>query len=82
VARHAAVIRDWTRARALAALQFLASLPHSRPGVDVRMLAEVMDTLFWHLLGRASRMSTRELDRWVDMTTHLLYCGLFGDAAA
>ena len=77
IARHAAAIRDWTRGRALAALQFLHSLPRARQDVDLATLADAMDTLFWHLLGRASRMPTREVDRWVDTTAHLLYCGVF-----
>jgi len=74
-------IRTWTTARVTAAFERLQRLPGARPGVDVAGLARAMDSFFWNLLAQAVQLPSRELERWIDSATHLIYHALFTDRA-
>ena len=72
-------IHAWTTARVLAVFRALQQLPGARSGVDVAALARVVDSFFWNLLAQAPRVSSTELNEWIDGTTHLIYHALFRD---
>lgn len=90
-----AQIHTWTKARVMAAFEFLQQLPGARGGVDLPALAEVMDSFFWNLLAQAASLNvkpteppavpaepvapTANLNRWIDSSTHLIYHALFTD---
>ena len=82
LARKQQEIHEWTTSRVLTVFQTLQRVPGARPDVDVRGLARAMDTLFWSLLGQATRMRKAELNRWIDSATHLIYHALFLDRQA
>ena len=72
-------IHAWTAGRVLAVLRYLQQLPGARPDVDVQGLATVLDSLFWNLLGQASRMPEAELRRSIASVTHLMHHAMFAD---
>jgi len=72
-------IHAWTAARVEALFTFLRQSPGARAGVNVHALAQVMDSFFWSLLARAAAMSKRELNQWIDVSSHLIYHALFKD---
>ena len=72
-------IQEWTSSRARALFEHLQRMPGARPGVDISTLARVMDKFFWSLLAQALQMPAKELDRWIDSSTHLIYHALFTD---
>jgi AcrR family transcriptional regulator len=72
-------IHGWTTTRVVTVFQLLQQLPGARQGVDVRGLAQVMDSFFWSLLAQAGRLSKVELDQRIDSATHLIYHALFTD---
>jgi AcrR family transcriptional regulator len=80
LARKEAAIHSWTTARIAGLFQQLQTMPGARPGVDIPAPAEVMDNFFWSLLARAHRMPRAELDRWIEVSTHLIFHALFQDA--
>jgi len=80
LARKQRSIREWTAARVAAVFRRLQRLPAARSSVDVDALAEVMDSIFWGLLGRAAQIEDQALERVVNATTHLIYHALFKDA--
>jgi AcrR family transcriptional regulator len=73
-------IQKWTTARTTALFTRMQQLPSARRGVDIPMLARAMDSFFWNLLGQATRISRTELDRWIDVSTDLIYYALFIDS--
>lgn len=79
LARKQEEIGAWTTARVLNVFQMLQQVPGARQGVDVAGLAQVMDGLFWSLLGQAARMPKGELNQWLDSATHLIYHAMFTD---
>jgi AcrR family transcriptional regulator len=81
LAKKDAEIRVWTTTRVYTAFSLLRQLPGARNGVDVNALAEVMDGFFWNLLGQAATVSKADLDGWIGAATHLIFHGLFTDAA-
>jgi AcrR family transcriptional regulator len=74
-----AEIQAWTSGRILLLFQVLQRLPGARPGVDVGALAWAMDVFFWNLLAQAPRMPKPELNRWIDISAHLIFHALFLD---
>jgi AcrR family transcriptional regulator len=74
-------IHAWTTSRVTAVFQRLQQLPGARSGVDVPGLARVMDSFFWSLLAQAVQMPEVELNRWIDLATHLIYHAMFADTA-
>lgn len=80
LARHHAAIHDWTGARITALFERLHQFSGARPGVDIAALAGVMDVFFWNLLSQAVSMPRRELNQWIDVSTHLIYHALFLDS--
>ena len=79
LARKQRQIHVWTAARVEALFKFLRQVPGARAGVDVHALAQVMDSFFWSLLARAAAMSKKELNQWIDISTHMVYHALFKD---
>lgn len=79
LARKQEEIHAWATARVLNVFQMLQQVPGARQGVDVAGLAQVMDGLFWSLLGQAARMPKGELNQWLDSATHLIYHAMFTD---
>ena len=79
LARKQTAIHAWTTARVTALFQSLRQQPGARPKVDVAGLARVMDAFFWSLLAQATRMTTVELNQWLDTSVHLIYHALFLD---
>ncbi len=79
LARKQARIHAWTSGRILLLFRSLQQLPGARPGVDVEAMARAMDAFFWQLLGQAARTTRPELQGWLDISTHLIYHGLFLD---
>jgi AcrR family transcriptional regulator len=75
-------IERWTRARVRAVFESLLQLPTARHDVDVPVLAQLMDRLFWDLLGQAAAMATTELEAILNCITDLLYHALFCDCDA
>ncbi len=73
-------IRAWSGRRVLTVLEGLVALPRARRDLDLKGLAATFDGLFWDLLGRVPTMPRRELDKTLDVITHLICCGLFRDA--
>jgi hypothetical protein len=74
-------IERWTRARLTRVFQALLQLPGARRGVNVPVLARLMDRFFWDLLGQAVWLPTRQLEAVLESTTDLLFHALFHDAA-
>ena len=74
-------IHAWTTTRVMAVFKFLQQLPDARPKVDLAMLAKVMDSFFWNLLGQALQLSKAELNEWIDAASHLIFHALFLDSA-
>jgi AcrR family transcriptional regulator len=72
-------IQAWTSARVKVVFEHLQRLPGARPGVDTATLARVMDNFFWGLLAQARQMPGRELNQWIDCSSHLIYHALFRD---
>jgi AcrR family transcriptional regulator len=72
-------IQAWTSGRILLLFQALQRLPRARPDVDVGALARAMDVFFWNLLAQAPRMPKPELNRWIDISAHLIFHALFLD---
>jgi len=72
-------IHDWTTTRVIGVFEWLQKMPGTRHDVDIRGLARAMDALFWSLLAQALYMSRKELKRWIDAATHLIYHALFTD---
>ncbi len=72
-------IQAWTTGRARAVFERLQQLPRARAGVDIEGLARAMDSFFWNLLAQAVRMRKAELDRWIAVSTHLIFHALFVD---
>lgn len=81
LARKQKQIHAWTTGRIEGLFKFLQQLPGARPGVDIPALAYVMDNFFWSLLAQAAGMGKRELNQWIDTSTHLIYHALFKDSA-
>jgi AcrR family transcriptional regulator len=79
LARKEAEIHAWTTARVLGVFQLLQQMPGTRPDVDIRALARVMDGFFWSLLARALKMRTAELEQWIDTSAHLIFHAMFLD---
>jgi AcrR family transcriptional regulator len=79
LARKQREIHSWTVERVTTVFKFLAQMPGARSGADVSTLAQVMDSFFWGLLGRAVQMPSVELNLWIDAATHLIYHALFTD---
>lgn len=82
LARKQQQIRSWTSRRIAALFAAILQWPGARKNVDVRGLAQVVDALFWNLLGQAVRLRRVERNRWIDAATDLIYHALFDDAAA
>jgi AcrR family transcriptional regulator len=82
LARKEAQIHAWTTARVLTVFQLLRQMPGTRPDVDVRVLARVMDGFFWSLLAQAVKMREAELDQWIDTSAHLIFHAMFLDTPA
>ncbi len=72
-------IQAWTTSRIRGVFERLQQLPGARAEVDIQGLARVMDSFFWGLLAQAVRMPRVELDRWIDVSTHLIFHALFVD---
>jgi len=72
-------IQGWTTGRIRGVFEGLQRLPGARVGVDVEGLARAMDSFFWGLLAKAAGMPKAELERWVEVSTHLIYHALFSD---
>jgi hypothetical protein len=70
-------IRRWTTARLTLALTFMQKLPHARPGVNVPVLANLLDRFFWELLGQPLDHGAESLQA----VTDLVYHAMFADAA-
>ena len=79
LARKQGEIHAWTTGRVATWFQLLQALPGARAGLDIPPLAQVMDSLFWSLLGQAARLPEVELNRWIDAATHLIFHALFAD---
>jgi len=79
LAKKEAEIRAWTTARVYKAFSLLQQLPGARRGVDLKALAQVMDGLFWNLLGQAATLAKVDLEAWIDSATHLIFHALFED---
>ena len=77
LARKEARIHAWTTSRVLGVLHALERAPGSRKNVDIPTLARALDCFFWALLGRVTRMSRVERERWVDTATDLVYHAMF-----
>ncbi len=73
-------IHGWTTARVLKVFKALSQLPGARSGVDVVVLARVMDTFFWSLLAEALRLPKGERHKRVESATHLIYHAMFVDS--
>jgi len=66
-------VRAWTTGRLCAVFDLLRQLPGARRGVDVSMLAAVMDRLFWDLLTSPLRSNSR----MIETLGHIIYYSLF-----
>ena len=73
-------IHAWTTARTGKLFEALQKLPGARRHVEVKGLANTMDSLFWSLLGRASAISRAQLKSQVDAAAHLIYHAIFADS--
>ena len=79
LARKQAEIQAWTTTRVMTALQLLQQMPGARSGLDIPVLARVIDSFFWSLLAQAVRLPEIELNHWIDSATHLIYHAMFTD---
>ena len=66
-------MRAWTTGRLHAVFDLLQNAPGARHGVDISLLAALMDRLFWDLLG--SELSSNP--RLVETLAHIIYHSLF-----
>jgi AcrR family transcriptional regulator len=66
-------VRAWTTGRLCAVFDLLRQFPGARRGVDVSMLAAMMDRLFWDLLASPLRSNSR----MIETLGHLIYYALF-----
>jgi AcrR family transcriptional regulator len=82
LARKQLEIQGWTSRRVALLFRRLQQVPKARPGVDVRGLAIVVDSLFWSLLSEAATLSKAQLRRRIDSAAHLIHHGLFADSPA
>ena len=81
LAKKQAQIQAWTTLRVRGVFERLQRLQGARRDVDVEGLARAMDSFFWGLLAQAVQMPRPELNRWIDVSTHLIYHALFKDPA-
>jgi AcrR family transcriptional regulator len=72
-------IQEWTSTRVRAVFEHLQKMHTARAGVDISTLARVMDSFFWNLLAQAQQMPGKELEQWIDSSTHLIFHALFTD---
>ena len=72
-----AEIESWTHARILAVFRKLQALPRARRDADLPAFARMMDRHFWSLLGRASTLTPRELQREAHLAADVIQCYLF-----
>ena len=79
LARKQREIHAWTTSRVRAVFEMLRAHPNARADVDVATLAQAMDRFFWGLLAQAVDMKKPELQRWVDVSAHLIYHALIAD---
>jgi AcrR family transcriptional regulator len=78
-ARKQVEIHKWTTGRVARLLTLLQQAPGARHGVDIAGLAAAMDSFFWSLLGQAAGFPQAELNRQIDVATHLIYHATFAD---
>lgn len=74
-------IEHWTHARVSNAFESVLQLPGARKGVNVAILARLMDRLFWDLLAQLGQMTANELEAVLDCVTDLIYHALMRDPA-
>jgi AcrR family transcriptional regulator len=79
LARKQLDIHEWTAGRVARLLTLLQQAPGARAGVDIPGLAAAMDSFFWSLLAQAAGFSKAELNRQIDVATHLIYHAIFTD---
>jgi AcrR family transcriptional regulator len=72
-------IERWTRARVSNAFESALQLPGARKNVNVALLAQLMDRLFWDLLGQLGNLTAAELEAVLDCLTDLIYHALLRD---
>ncbi len=70
VAEADARVAAWTRGRIAAALTLIAGLPGARPGVDVPVLAAVLDSLFWRVAETPVEARQAVTEVVVDLIVH------------
>jgi len=71
-----ALMRAWTTGRLRAVFEMLARLPGARRGIDVALLAALMDRLFWDLLASTLRSNPR----LIGTLSHTIFHALFQDS--
>jgi AcrR family transcriptional regulator len=79
LARKQLEIHGWTVGCVAGLLTLLQQAPGARAGVDIPGLAAAMDKFFWSLLAQAAGFSKTELNRQIDVATHLIYHAMFTD---
>jgi AcrR family transcriptional regulator len=80
LARMELKIRQWTTNRIAFLLAFLQRQPDARKTINIPVLAHLIDSFFWNLLGEALHARKVELSEWIDAATNLIYHALFLDA--
>lgn len=75
-----AEIHAWTTSRLRATLDFLQRLPRARRGVDLDVVANVLDRFFWIVVRQIGQAPAAERDRWIDAATQVVYHAMVSDA--
>jgi hypothetical protein len=71
-------LQRWTTSRVLAVLELVLVRTASRRPRDLTLFARMMDRHLWMLLGRLGRMTEREFDEEVRVTSDMIHCYLLG----
>jgi AcrR family transcriptional regulator len=71
-------IQRWTGARVLGVCELVLDRMKSRRPRDLAVFARMIDRHLWMLLGRMGRMSEREFDEEVRVTSDMIHCYLLG----
>jgi AcrR family transcriptional regulator len=71
-------LQRWTASRVLSVFELILARTESRRPRDLAVFARMIDRHLWMLLGRLGRMTDREFDEEVRVTSDMIHCYLLG----
>ncbi len=73
-------IESWTQTRILRVFRGLGKHPQARADRDLPAFARMMDRHFWSILARGAHLSSRDLNREIQIAADVIYYYLFRDS--